>query len=382
MKRYSIPIIRHEIYEKAENKAYFYTKIFYHTKQSFNQQTMQQRGFASDNNSGIHPAILKAIEIANTGHSKGYGDDQWTYEAVELFKKEFGNDTEVFFVLTGTGANILGIKSAVHSFHAIFCAETAHIQVDECGAPEKFTGCKLIPIPSQNGKITPEQVKPHLHGFGFEHHSQPGLISITQVTELGTVYSVDEISALADLAHQNGLYLHMDGARISNAAVSLGLPFRNFTKDAGVDILSFGGTKNGMMIGEAVLFFNPALASQSKYYRKQAAQLYSKMRFVGAQFVPFLRDGIWKINATHSNRMAKILETEILKLKGIEITQSVDANGIFALVPKELIPVLQNEYFFYTWDESRGEVRWMTSFDTTESDIFNFVKLLRKLLNE
>ncbi|MCX6240105.1 MAG: low specificity L-threonine aldolase [Bacteroidia bacterium] len=341
---------------------------------------MRQRGFASDNNSGIHPEILKALEAANNGHSIGYGDDMWTGEAVGLFKKEFGDETEVFFVLTGTGANILGIQSAIHSFHAVICAETAHIQTDECGAPEKFTGSKLIPIATKNGKITPEQIKKHLHGFGFEHHSQPGLISITQVTELGTVYTVDEIRALADLAHGHGMFLHMDGARISNAAVSLGLPFRTFTKDAGVDILSFGGTKNGMMIGEAVLFFSPGLALNSKYYRKQAAQLYSKMRFVGAQFVPYLRDGIWKINATHSNRMAKILETEVRNLKGVEITQPVDANGVFAIVPKELIPQLQNEYFFYMWDELRGEVRWMTSFDTTEEDILNFAKLLRKLL--
>ena len=343
---------------------------------------MRQRGFASDNNSGIHTEILKAIEAANNGHSIGYGDDKWTNEAVELFKKEFGNDTEVYIVLTGTGANILGIQSAINSFHTVICADTAHINTDECGAPEKFTGSKLIPVATNNGKITPAQIEKHLHGFGFEHHSQPGLISITQVTELGTVYSVDEIRSLADMAHKHGMYLQMDGARISNAAVSLGLPFRSFTRDAGVDILSFGGTKNGMMIGEAVLFFNPDLALNSKYYRKQAAQLYSKMRFVGAQFVPYLRDGIWKINATHANRMAKILETEIRKLKGVEITQSVDANGIFALIPKKLIPLLQNEYFFYTWDESRGEVRWMTSFDTTEEDIMNFAGILKGLLNE
>ena len=221
-----------------------------------------------------------------------------------------------------------------------------------------------------------------MNGFGFEHHSQPGLISITQVSELGTIYSVDQVRALADLAHSHGMFLHMDGARIANAAVSLGLPFRAFTKDAGVDILSFGGTKNGMMIGEAVLFFNPSLASNSKYYRKQAAQLYSKMRFVGAQFVPYLADGIWKTNALHSNRMAKILESEIRKLKGVEITQLVEGNGIFAIVPKELIPQLQNEYFFYTWNEERGEVRWMTSFDTTEEDIMDFAKLLRNLLKE
>ena len=343
---------------------------------------MHQRGFASDNNSGIHPEILKAIVAANEGHSTGYGDDKWTNEAVRLFKKEFGPDTEVFIVLTGTGANILGIQSAIQSFHTVICAETAHIHTDECGAPEKFTGSKLIPVATQNGKITPEQIEKYLNGFGFEHHSQPGLISITQVSELGTIYSVDQVRALADLAHSHGMFLHMDGARIANAAVSLGLPFRAFTKDAGVDILSFGGTKNGMMIGEAVLFFNPLLTSYSKYYRKQAAQLYSKMRFVGAQFVPYLADGIWKTNALHSNRMAKILESEIRKLKGVEITQLVEGNGIFAIVPKELIPQLQNEYFFYTWNEERGEVRWMTSFDTTEEDIMDFAKLLRNLLKE
>jgi threonine aldolase len=342
---------------------------------------MRQRGFARDNNSGIHPDILKAIENANSGHSKGYGDDSWTDEAVRLFKKEFGDDTEVFLVLTGTGANILGIQSAIHSFHSVICAETAHIHTDECGAPEKFTGSKLIPVATQNGKITPEQIEEYLLGFDFEHHSQPGLISITQVTELGTVYTVDEIRALSDLAHKHNMFLHIDGARISNAAVALGLPFRAFTRDAGADILSFGGTKNGMMIGEATLFFNPALAVYSKYYRKQAAQLFSKMRFVGAQFVPYLRDGIWKTNATHANRMAKMLETEIRKIKGVEITQLVEANGVFAIVPKALIPRLQNEYFFYIWNETSGEVRWMTSYDTTEEDILNFSVLLGNLLN-
>lgn len=339
---------------------------------------MNKRGFASDNNSGIHPLILKAIENANTGHSIGYGDDIWTQEAIALFKKEFGDPTEVYFVLTGTGANILGLKSAIHSFNSVICSETSHIQVDECGAPEKFTGSKLIPIPSPDGKIHPEQLEKHLHGFGFEHHAQPGIISITQATELGTVYTVDEIKELAQLAHQHEMFLHMDGARISNAAVSLDLSFREFTVDAGVDILSFGGTKNGMMLGEAVLIFNPDLARFTKYYRKQAAQLYSKMRFVGAQFIPYLRDKIWKTNAEHSNRMAKLLEIETMKINGIEITQKVESNGVFALIPKELIPILQKEYFFYIWDESRGEVRWMASFDTTEEDIMNFSASLKK----
>ena len=342
---------------------------------------MSNRGFASDNNSGIHPAILKAIESANIGHSKGYGDDQWTKEAISLFKKEFGSQTEVFFVLTGTGANILGLMSAMHSFNSVICAETSHIQTDECGAPEKFTGCKLIPVSTTDGKIYPDQLTKHLHGFDFEHHSQPRVISITQATELGTVYTVEEIKALADLAHQHGMFLHMDGARIANAAVSLGLNFREFTIDSGVDILSFGGTKNGMMLGEAVLIFNPELAKFSKYYRKQAAQLYSKMRFVGAQFIPYLGEQIWKKNAEHSNHMAKLLESEILRIDEIQITQKVEANGIFAIIPKSLIPILQKEYFFYTLDESRSEVRWMASFDTSEDDVKNFSALLKKYMS-
>lgn len=251
---------------------------------------MANRGFASDNNAGIHPAILKAIEDANTGHSVGYGDDEWTREATMLFKKEFGESTEVFFVLTGTGANILGLMSLLHSFNSIICAETSHIHTDECGAPEKFTGCKVISIPTSDGKISPLLIEKYLHGFDFEHHSQPGILSITQSTEMGTVYSPEEISVLAEQAHHHGMFLHMDGARISNAAIYLGLNFRDFTVDAGVDVLSFGGTKNGMMLGEAVLFFHPELSEYSKYYRKQAAQLFSKMRFIGAQFIPYLRN--------------------------------------------------------------------------------------------
>jgi threonine aldolase len=339
---------------------------------------MANRGFASDNNAGIHPAILKAIENANIGHSKGYGDDEWTREAIKLFKNEFGEATEVFLVLTGTGANILGLMSLTHSFNSIICAETSHIHTDECGAPEKYTGCKVISIPTSDGKISPSLVEKYLHGFDFEHHSQPGIVSITQATEMGTVYGVNEIRELAQLIHHHGMFLHMDGARISNAAISLGLNFREFTVEAGVDILSFGGTKNGMMLGEAVLFFHPELAVNSKYYRKQAAQLYSKMRFVGAQFIPYLRHQIWKTNAAHSNRMAKLLESEIQKIGQVKITQKVEANAVFAILPKNLIPTLQKEYFFYIWDEHRGEVRWMTSFDTTEEDVMNFSALLKQ----
>lgn len=338
------------------------------------------RGFASDNNAGVHPNILKAIEQANRGHVVGYGDDPYTQEAIALFKKEFGQDTEVFFVFNGTGANVLALSSATNSFNSIICADTAHIQVDECGAPEKLTGCKLLPVPSQKGKITPEGIKQYLHGFDFEHHSQPRVISISQVTELGTVYAVEEIKAITTLAHEYGLLVHMDGARLANAAVALNLPFRDFTRDAGVDMLSFGGTKNGLLMGEAVLFFNPDLTKYTKYIRKQNMQLFSKMRFVGAQFLAYFKDELWKTNAQHANQMAKLLEREILKLGKVQLTQETEANGVFAIVPTEIIPKLQEEYFFYVWDESRSEVRWMTSFDTTEEDIHGFVKLIDRLI--
>ena len=342
---------------------------------------MNKRGFASDNNSGVHPKILEAIVNANSGHVAGYGDDVYTQQAVNEFKKHFGNEIQVFFVFNGTGANVLSINSLTNSFNAVICPATAHIFVDECGAPEKASGCKLIPVITQNGKLTPELIKPHLQGFGFEHHSQPKLISISQVTELGTVYTVDEIKAICDLAHQHNMLVHMDGARIANAAVSLDLPFKNFTKDAGVDVLSFGGTKNGMMFGEAVIFFNNDLAKNTKYFRKQSTQLYSKMRFIAAQFIAYFENDLWKTNATHSNKMASLLASKIEKL-GIKITQDVSANGIFAIVDDDVRDKLQQDYFFYPWDELNHEVRWMTSFDTTPDDIENFHNALEQLLNE
>ncbi len=339
-----------------------------------------KRGFASDNNSGIHPEILDAIAAANQGHAVGYGGDELTEKARQRFKQEFGDQTEVFFVFNGTGANVLGLSTLTHSFNSIICAETAHIQVDECGAPEKLTGCKLLPVETQKGKITPEGIRKYLHGFDFEHHSQPKVISISQVTELGTVYSLEEIKDITSLAHEYGLFVHMDGARLANAAVALGLPFRAFTVDAGVDVLSFGGTKNGMMMGEAVLFFNPELTKNTKYIRKQSMQLYSKMRFVSAQFLAYFENELWKKNASHSNAMAKLLETEVKKIPAIQLTQEVEANGVFAIVPAEIIPQLQGKYFFYMWDEHRSEVRWMTSFDTEEDDVHNFIALIKSLV--
>lgn len=341
---------------------------------------MTKRGFASDNNSGIHPDILKAIGSANEGHAVGYGGDPVTEKAIGRFKQEFGDQIEVFFVFNGTGANVLGLSTLTHSFHSVICADTAHIQTDECGAPEKFTGCKLLPVETIKGKISPTGIRRYLHGFDFEHHSQPKMVSISQVTELGTLYTVEEIKAICDIAHEYGLYVHMDGARLANAAVALNLPFRAFTVDAGVDVLSFGGTKNGMMMGEAVVFFNPELTKSTKYIRKQSMQLYSKMRFVSAQFLAYFENDLWKKNAAHSNRMAKLLEQEVKKIPAIQLTQEVNANGVFAIVPPQIIPQLQEQYFFYVWDEHRSEVRWMTSFDTEEEDVINFIALIKALL--
>ncbi len=341
---------------------------------------MNKRGFASDNNAGVHPRILEAMAACNQGHTIGYGDDVYTKTALEKFKTIFGNDTETFFVFTGTAANVLGITAISQSFNSVICAETAHIHVDECGAPEKFSGCKLLSIPTSDGKLTPESIKKHLHGFDFEHHSQPGLVSITQVTEMGTLYTAAEIKAIADLVHDHDMYLHMDGARIANAAVALNSDFKSFTRDAGVDILSFGGTKNGMMYGEAIVFMNPALAKNFKYLRKQGMQLASKMRYMGAQFIAYFEDNLWHKNATHANAMAGLLAEKLGEIPGVEITQPVQANGVFVILPRETIASLQNEYFFYIWNESRAEVRLMASFDTSEEDVLDFCSILEAKL--
>lgn len=340
----------------------------------------QTRSFASDNFSGVHPEVMDALLKANQGHAMAYGGDPYSEAAIAKFKALFGEDTEVFFTFNGTGANVVGLASITRSFNAIICPETAHIQVDECGAPDKFTGCKLLTVPAPNGKLTVDLIKTHMHGFGSEHHSQPKVISLSQCTELGTVYSPEELTAICDFAHSQGLYVQMDGARLANAVVSLGLDAKAISRDCGVDVLSFGGTKNGMMFGEAILFFNPQLTENTQYLRKQATQLPSKMRFIGAQFEALLTDDLWLRSARHANKMAKKLEQEVRKIPAITITQSVDSNGIWALVPKAVIPQLQAACFFWMWDEERGEVRWMCSFDTTEEDIISFVTLLRKHL--
>ena len=338
------------------------------------------RSFASDNNAGVHPEIVVAITRANEGHVIAYGDDPFTAAAIKQFKRHFGKEIDVYFVFGGTGANVLGLKAVTQPYHAVICAETAHINVDECGAPEKFTGCKLLAAKTPNGKLTTDHIKPFLHGVGFEHHVQPRVVSISQSTEMGTVYTPHELTDLAAFAHSQGMLLHMDGARIANAAVSLGLSLKQITRNVGVDVLSFGGTKNGMMYGEAVVFFDQSLSQGFKYLRKQGTHLPSKMRFISAQFEALLRDDLWRRNAEHANRMAQVLAHALEAIPQIQITQSVDSNGVFAIVPRQFVSQLQKHYFFYVWNEETSEVRLMTSFDTTEEDIETFVSLVRKVV--
>ncbi len=341
---------------------------------------MAKRGFASDNNAGVHPAILEAMASANQGHAIAYGDDPLTEKTTMRMKEIFGMESEIFFVFIGTAANVLGINAATQSHHAVICPETAHINVDECGAPEKFTGCKLLPVASPNGKLTVDDVKTQMHGIGFEHHVQPRIISITQATELGTLYTLDEIRDICSYAHENNLLVHMDGARIANAAAAMDVGFYEMTGGAGVDLLSFGGTKNGMMYGEAIVFFNPEMAEIFKYQRKQGMQLASKMRYISAQFRAYLENDLWKNNALHANLMAQKLYEAVKDIPGVSVTQKVESNAVFAIIPPEVIPKLQEHYFFYEWDEDRSEVRWMCSFDTTESDIEGFSQLLSSML--
>jgi len=344
--------------------------------------TTPQRGFASDNNAGVHPAVMNAMKAVNEGHEIAYGDDQYTQNIIRKMKKIFGDDSEIFFVFIGTAANVLGLSSVTQPYNAVITTDTAHIHVDECGAPEKFTGCKLLTTATPDGKLTIDLIRQHMHGFGFEHHAQPRVISITQSTELGTVYTVDEIRTIADYAHENGLLLHMDGARISNAAVALDTGFYEMTGGAGVDVLSFGGTKNGLMYGEAVVFFDQQLCTDFKYRRKQGMQLASKMRYIATQFDAFLENDLWKENAAHANHMAQKLHDAVKDIPSVEITRAVEANAVFAKIPASMIPKLQEKFFFYVWDEDTSEVRWMCSFDTQEKDIEEFSELISSLAHE
>jgi len=334
------------------------------------------RGFASDNNAGVHPEIIEAIAGANRGHVVAYGNDPYTRSAIKKFEQHFGPDIAVFFTFNGTGANVLSLQALTRSFQSILCSDYAHIYTDECGAPEKHTGCKLIPLAHRDGKITLDSVRHAYHGIGDQHHSQPRVISITQATEMGTVYQPEEIHALAHFAHERGMFLHVDGARIANAAASLGQSLRQATRDLGVDVLSFGGTKNGIVGGEAVVFFQPELGHDFLYLRKQSMQLSSKMRFIATQFEALLTNNLWRRSAENANRMARLLEKEVSCIPGVKVAWKVEANGVFAKIPRHCIEKIKKHYFFYMWVEEESIVRWMCSFDTTEDDIRNFAKVV------
>ena len=340
------------------------------------------RGFGSDNHAGVHPEVLEAIAAANVGHAHAYGDDDYTREATAIMRRHFGEGAEPFFVFNGTGANVTALAALTRSFEAVICEDTSHLHIDECGAPEQVGGVKLLTLPTADGKLTPALVRGKMTGRGDEHQVRPRVVSITQTTELGTVYTPAEIAALADCAHEGGLYLHVDGARFANAAAALGVELRAISADVGVDVLSFGGTKNGLMLGEAVVFFDRELARDYRYTRKQGMQLASKMRFVAAQFSALLKGDLWRRSAEHANAMAQLLEREVRQIEGVEITQKTEANAVFARLPQRAIPIVQEQFFFYVWDASRSEVRWMTAFDTTADDIAAFVACIKKTLAE
>src|SRR4051794_16263714 len=331
-------------------------------------------GFASDNYAGALPEVLDAIAQASSGHAPAYGNDEWTARVEGRFRDEFGGDARAYLVFNGTGANVVGLRALTKPWDAVVCAETAHLNVDEGGAPERVGGLKLLTVATPDGKLTPDLVRPKLARFGDEHAVQPRVISITQSSELGTVYSVDEVRALADLAHDQGLLLHVDGARLTNAAAALDVPLRALTTDVGVDALSFGGTKAGLVLGEAIVLLRPGLGEGVEYLRKQSMQLASKMRFLAAQFEALLEDERWRRAAAHANAMASRLAGAVGGVDGVRITQRVDANAVFAVLPPGAAEKLQDRWRFYVWDESTGEVRWMCSWDTTPEDVDAFAQ--------
>ncbi|TYL53736.1 threonine aldolase family protein [Agromyces mariniharenae] len=346
------------------------------------------RGFASDNYSGVHPEVLDAIAAANGGHQIAYGEDQYTERLQAVFAGHFGEGVEVFPVFNGTGANVTGLQSMLPRWGAVVSASTAHINSDEGGAPERVGGIKLLTVPTPDGKLTPELIDREAWGWGDEHRAQPLVASITQTTELGTAYTAEEIRAIADHVHERGMRLHLDGARLSNAAASLGLPLRAFTRDAGVDVLSFGGTKNGALGAEAIVVLNPEASEGLKYLRKLNMQLASKMRFVSAQLVALLEGDLWIRSASHANAMARRLRDALDAgiasgdLPGLGFTQETQSNGVFATLPAGVADRLRDRGFkFYDWDASRNEVRWMCSFDTSEADIDDFVTGIREELH-
>jgi threonine aldolase len=336
--------------------------------------------FASDNVTGAHSAILQAVVACNSGSYHAYGKDPYTVSADAKFRDHFGEEIAVYFVYGGTGANVLGLKSLTRSHQSVICADTAHINTDEGGAPEHYTGSKLTYLPNQAGKITLSQLQTQLAKADSMHQPQPAVLSLTQSTELGTVYTLQELKALVDCAHSYGLRFHLDGARLCNAAAHLNVSLRALTCEVGVDVLSFGGTKNGMLYGEAVVFFDPALAQSFKYIRKQGMQLASKMRFIAAQFEALLSDDLWLKNAQQANAMATLLAQQVQEVPGVEILYPVQANGIFAKLPSWAITPLQAQFPFYVWDEGSSVVRWMTAFDTTPEDVMAFSAAIQKTI--
>ena len=333
--------------------------------------------FGSDNHAPAHPDVLAALVAANDGHSFPYGADEVTTAAVGAVRRHLAPDAEVAFVFNGTGANLVGLGLALRPWQHVICASSAHVAVDECGAPERLLGVKLVEIATPDGKLTPDLVRASITGVGDEHRTQPGAVSITQSTELGTLYSPGEIRALADVAHDNGMVLHLDGARIANAAAALGVPLAGTTSDCGVDVLSLGGTKNGLLGAEAVVVLRADLADGLLYARKQLGQLGSKGRYLAAQFLALLEGDLWLRNAEHANGMARRLADGVHGLPGVELTRPVQANAVFALLPREVVAPLQERFGFYVWDETTGEIRWMCSWDTTEADVDELVDVVR-----
>lgn len=343
-----------------------------------NDESAPIRGFASDNNASVHPEIMAALAAANVGHEPAYGADVHTVRLGELATRHFGERAEIYPVFNGSGANVVGLQAMCDRWSSVICPETSHINSDECGAPEKVAGLKVVAVPTPDGKLTPELLDRYGTGFGDPHRAQPRVVSITQSTELGTLYTPGEITALGALAHERGMLLHVDGARLANAAAALGLPPRAFTTDAGVDVLSFGGTKNGLMFGEAIVVLDPGAVRGVEYLRKAGLQLASKMRYVSAQFVALLEGDLWLRNARHANAMAARLAAAAAAVPGVRIVRPVEVNGVFAVLPPEVTARLRRRFRFYPWDVRTGEVRWMCSFDTTEDDVDAFVAALAR----
>jgi threonine aldolase len=335
------------------------------------------RGFASDNYAGIHPEVLAAIASANVGHQTAYGADVVTERLGTVVRQHFGDQAEVFPVFNGTGANVVALQAMMQRWEAVICASSAHINADEGGAPEKMAGLKLWTVPAPDGKLTPELIDVHAFGFGDVHRAQPSVVSITQSTEMGTIYTPEEVRAICEHAHSLGMSVHMDGARISNAAAALGVGMRAFTTDAGVDLLSLGGTKNGAMGAEAVVVLNPRFSSAVPFVRKTSMQLSSKMRFTSAQLVGLFEGDLWLQLATHSNSMAAALDKGVRAIDGIEVPRPTQANAVFARLPMPVIERLQQQFRFYVWDQTLGEVRWMCSWDTSEQDVEDFLTAIR-----